>query len=319
MLDKLPPELLRLVGEAACPRSEIANDLVIHGAALDASGHLVLGTQDGRRPNLEARQILVHARAVCRFLRDGLPSPRLKLRSVVGPGADGVPALSGTNTWIPEDVVFPAAGPYQNKVIFRYEVRVRGQGEVIGGLSRSRARFGTGAEDALTWYLAPHRTDFGLHTRMFQDIGGAAIRRDIRLVPGRWHSVMMVLEKHDVITRINGRAISAVKAYYYLDGQRVQICVLSMSNGVLQSRFDPVDRWGVPGQRFGMITYDTLPAAPAGRGRDAENSGVPGRGPGGPAGPRARRRGRDARARGAVFASRGGESYSWRNATISYR
>ena len=36
-----------------------------------------------------------------------------------------------------------------------------------------------------------------------------------------------------------------------------------------QSRIDPVDRWGVPGQRFGMITYDT--------------------------------------------------SYSWRNATISYR
>ena len=35
--------------------------------------------------------------------------------------------------------------------------------------------------------------------------------------------------------------------------------VLSMSNDTTgaQSRIDPVDRWGVPGQRFGMITYDT--------------------------------------------------------------
>ena len=253
MLDKLPPELLRLVGEAACPRSEIANDLVIHGAALDASGHLVLGTQDGRRPNLEARQILVHARAVCRFLRDGLPSPRLKLRSVVGPGADGVPALSGTNTWIPEDVVFPAAGPYQNKVIFRYEVRVRGQGEVIGGLSRSRARFGTGAEDALTWYLAPHRTEFGIRTRMFQQLAGGTLRRNITLVPGRWHNVVMVLEKHDMRIAHTQNTVTVVKGYYYLDGERVHTNVLRMSN----TRIDPVDRWGVPGQRFGMITYDT--------------------------------------------------------------
>ena len=107
MLDKLPPELLKLVGEAACPRSEIANDVVIHGAALDASGHLVLCPQSGRRPNLGARQILVQMRAVCRFLRDQLPSPRLKLRDVVGP--DGCVAQSGTNTWIPEDVVFPQA------------------------------------------------------------------------------------------------------------------------------------------------------------------------------------------------------------------
>ena len=115
---------MRLVGEAACPRSEIANDLVVHGAALDASGHLVLCPQSGRRPNLEARQILAQMRAVCRFLRDELPGPRLKLRNVVGPDAEGLIASAGTNTWIPEDVVFPAADTSRNKVIFRYEVRV---------------------------------------------------------------------------------------------------------------------------------------------------------------------------------------------------
>ena len=130
MLDKLPPELLRLVGEAACPRSEIANDVVIHGAALDASGYLVMCRWRGRRKNLGARQILVqmHARLA--------------------------------------------------------------------------------------------------HTQ---------------------------------------NTVTVVKGYYYLDGERVHINVLRMSN----TRLDPVDRWGVPGQRFGMITYDT--------------------------------------------------SYSWRNATISYR
>ena len=260
MLDKLPPELLRLVGKAACPREHIEEDVIVHGAALDASGHLVLTPDNPRRPNLGARQILVHARAVCRFLRDQLPPPRLKLRDVVGP--DGCVAQSGSNTWIPEDVVFPAAGPSQ-RVVFRYEVRVEGQGEVIGGLSRSRARFGTGAEDALTWYLAPHRTDFGFRTGMFHlDIGGASTgRRDITLVPGQWHCVMMVLEKQNLPTRIGGRGMTAVKAYYTLDGRRlsqaVQISVLSMTNGTVTSRIHPVDRWGVPGQRFGMITYDT--------------------------------------------------------------
>ena len=80
---------------------------------------------------------------------------------------------------------------------------------------------------------------------------------------------MMVLEKQNLIP---GRPLTAVKAYYTLDGRRlsdaVQISVLSMTN-VTSIRIDPVDRWGVPGQRFGMITYDT--------------------------------------------------SYSWRNATITYR
>ena len=262
MLDKLPPELLRLVGKAACPREHIEEDVIVHGAALDASGHLVLTPDNPRRPNLGARQILVQMRAVCRFLRDQLPSPRLKLRDVVGP--DGCVAQSGTNTWIPEDVVFPAAGPSQ-RVVFRYEVRVEGQGEVIGGLSRSRARFGTGVEDALTWYLAPHRTEFGLRTRMFQQLGGGTLRRNITLVPGRWHNVVMVLEKLDMRIAHTQNTVTVVKGYYYLDGERVHINVLRMSN----TRLDPVDRWGVPGQRFGMITYDT--------------------------------------------------SYSWRNATITYR
>jgi len=251
MLDKLPPELLRLVGEAACPRSEIANDVVIHGAALDASGHLVLCP--GRR-TLRARQMLVQMRAVCRFLRKELPNPRLKYRDVVGP--DGCVAQSGTNTWIPEDVVFPqATDTSRTKAIFRYEVRVEGQGEAIGGLSRSRARFGTGAEDALTWYLAPpQRHRFGFRTRMFDNVAGLGPREEITLVPGQWHSVMMVLAKENMpVFGGPGGFATAIKAYYYLDGRRVHMALLSVSG----TRIDPVDRWGVPGQRFGMVTYDT--------------------------------------------------------------
>jgi hypothetical protein len=80
----------------------------------------------------------------------------------------------------------------------------------------------------------------------------------------------MVLSQQNLIP---GRPLTAVKAYYTLDGRglsdAVQISVLSMANGAVTSRIDPVDRWGVPGQRFGMVTYDT--------------------------------------------------SYSWRNATITYR
>lgn len=84
MLDKLPVELLKLVGDAICPSSQIKNDVVIHGAVLDASGHLVLNW-DPQRANLEARQALAHARVVCRFLRKELPPPRLKLRTSSGP------------------------------------------------------------------------------------------------------------------------------------------------------------------------------------------------------------------------------------------
>ena len=97
MLDRLPPELLRLVGEAACPPRHLTQDIVVHGALADASGHLVLTPG---RTTLKARQILVQMRAVCRFLRKELPSPRLKYRNVVGPGADGLIASAGTNTWI---------------------------------------------------------------------------------------------------------------------------------------------------------------------------------------------------------------------------
>ncbi len=271
MLDNLPPELLMLVGEAACPRSEIANDVVIHGALLDASGRLVLC---GRRKNVEARQILVHARAVCRFLHDQLPSPRLFYRNVVGPGADGLVAQNGTNTWIPEDVVFPqAADNTRTKVMFRYEVRVEGQGEAIGGLSCNRARFGAGGEDALTWYLAPpQRHRFGFRTRMFDVFPGAGPREEITLVPGQWHSVMMVIEKQTIQLRgedfegaiqLPGSRVNVVNVKYAVDGRRVSSHVLnwrgriSEESDMLEQTHDPVDRWGVPGQRFGMITYDT--------------------------------------------------------------
>ena len=100
---------------------------------------------------------------------------------------------------------------------------------------------------------------------VIQQLAGGTLRRNITIVPGRWHNVVMVLEKHDMRISHTQNTVTVVKGYYYLDGERVHINVLRMSN----TRIDPVDRWGVPGQRFGMVTYDT--------------------------------------------------SYSWRNATITYR
>ena len=74
------------------------------------------------------------------------------------------------------------------------------------------------------------------------------------LVPGQWHSVMMVLAKENMpVFGGPGGFATAIKAYYYLDGRRVHMALLSVSG----TRIDPVDRWGVPGQRFGMVTYDT--------------------------------------------------------------
>ena len=78
---------------------------------------------------------------------------------------------------------------------------------------------------------------------------------------GRWHSVMMVLEKQNLIP---GGALTAVKAYYTLDGRRlrdaVQISVLSMANGAVTSRIDPVDRWGRarPAVRYGHVRHELL-------------------------------------------------------------
>ena len=231
MLDKLPVELLKLVGDAICPSSQIKNDVVIHGAVLDASAHLVLNW-DPQRANLEARQTLAHARVVCRFLRKELPPPRLKLRNVIGPGAgEGHIAQSGTNTWIPEDVLFPQAAGHS--VVFRYEVRVEGQAEVIGGLSRTRARFGTGNEDALTWYLAPHRHDFRFRTRMFNDFTGSMIRNNTQLVPGRWHLIMVVISK------VTSMSIPAVKAKYYLDADQVAMHLLQYG----ATSWDTLTQW----------------------------------------------------------------------------
>ena len=255
MLDKLPPELLRLVGEAACPVRR-TRDVVIHGAVLDTSGHLVLCPGNPRRASLEAAQILMQTRAVCRFLRDELPNPRLKYRNVVGPGAEGHVVQSGTNTWLPEDVVFPQVA--DRSVCFTYEVRVEGQAEVIGGLSRSRARFGTGAEDALTWYLAPHRHDFGFRTRMFQRLAaGRVYRNNVRLVPGQWHHVGVIIERNHAQTN-DGQHAVRTEIMYSLDGLHEVGChVLSFSvGGAPEVSFDPVDRLS-PGQRFGMVTYDT--------------------------------------------------------------
>ena len=63
----------------------------------------------------------------------------------------------------------------------------------------------------------------------------------------------LLIEKLDMRIAHTQNTVTVVKGYYYLDGERVHINVLRMSN----TRLDPVDRWGVPGQRFGMITYDT--------------------------------------------------------------
>ena len=65
---------------------------------------------------------------------------------------------------------------------------------------------------------------------------------------------MMVLAKENMpVFGGPGGFATAIKAYYYLDGRRVHMALLSVSG----TRIDPVDRWGVPGQRFGMVTYDT--------------------------------------------------------------
>ena len=128
MLDKLPPELLRLVGEVACPRSEIVNDVVIHGAALT---HPDIATcrWSGRRRTWGLLYKPWQMRCSPISPRPA-PSPRLKLRDVVGP--DGCVAQSGTNTRIPTR--FSAAGPPRGwSSDTKY---VEGQGEVIEVISQ---------------------------------------------------------------------------------------------------------------------------------------------------------------------------------------
>ena len=72
MLDLLPADLIRSVLEFACPCN--LGDIVIHGAAVDASGNLVLSREFKALKKsvagaVEVRETLAHARAVCRLFR----------------------------------------------------------------------------------------------------------------------------------------------------------------------------------------------------------------------------------------------------------
>ena len=72
MLDQLLVELMRLVFEAAFQGHTWADNPIIYGAAVDASGDLLLSPNNLINVRLEVRKSLTRTRAVCRRLRDEL-------------------------------------------------------------------------------------------------------------------------------------------------------------------------------------------------------------------------------------------------------
>jgi len=104
--------------------------------------------------------------------------------------------------------------PVDLPVRIEYEVKPGAQNsECIGVFSHSQADWGDANADGLTWYLAPHRTDFTFRTGLFAgfpelshafNLSRYARRRQLK--PNKWHSVVVDLCSNSASYSVNGTA-----------------------------------------------------------------------------------------------------------------
>jgi len=93
-----------------------------------------------------------------------------------------------------------------------YQVKsLSNNAEFIGAFSLNKAKWGSKNVDALTWYAAPHRSDFTFRTKMFGEFPPSHPVKNKLLAKDVWHLVEVELSKHYASYRVNG------EVFAYLD------------------------------------------------------------------------------------------------------
>merc|ERR1712125_93327 len=88
--------------------------------------------------------------------------------------------------------------PDEKPITFSYEVKsISDNAEFIGAFSKNKAKWGNKDVDALTWYAAPHRTDFTFRSQMFGKFPPAKrVKNTGKLAKDTWHLVEVELSKN---------------------------------------------------------------------------------------------------------------------------
>jgi len=121
---------------------------------------------------------------------------------------------AGKDYWAPVEVTLDSAPT----TIIRYEVKnAPGQkSEMIGAFSHNKKRWAGGkkGEDALTWYAAPHRSDFTFRTKVFGGFPHVTSTHQRKVAPDKWHKIEVRLGTSRASYTVDGKhfATTALKA-----------------------------------------------------------------------------------------------------------
>jgi len=93
-----------------------------------------------------------------------------------------------------------------------YEVKAEAQdSECIAAFSHNRTTWGNGACDALSWYVAPHRSDFNFRTQMFGGFPRIAREENFRISGGEWHKVHTQISEDGATYTVDGRHFATAR------------------------------------------------------------------------------------------------------------
>jgi len=131
------------------------------------------------------------------------PTPQAKIVKIVK-----ISSKSG-EWWSPSEVTLSASDP----VTITYEVRPdSATSECIGAFSHNMKRWGSGGEDALTWYGAPHRKDFAFRLGMFKGFPRQGDSLSMRTISsGVWHRFKVTLLRGSASYSVDGHHFATMQ------------------------------------------------------------------------------------------------------------
>merc|ERR1711959_49306 len=93
-----------------------------------------------------------------------------------------------------------------------YDVKPSAKSECIGAFSHNKKRWSGGkkGEDALTWYVAPHRSDFNFRTKVFGGFPRVLRTNQRKVSKNTWHRVEVQLSLTKATYSVDGKHFATV-------------------------------------------------------------------------------------------------------------
>jgi len=145
--------------------------------------------------------------AVCQ-LAPAAPAVAKKGLAVVQKKAVVHTVSNGGEFWSPVAVSLDKS----KMVKITYDVKPSAMSECIGAFSHNKKRWSGGkkGEDALTWYIAPHRADFNFRTKMFGGFPEVLRTNQRKVSKNAWHRVEVQLSLTRATYSVDGRHFASV-------------------------------------------------------------------------------------------------------------